>query len=135
MQADWDSTANRPAAPERMYKITRDSVSVWLSGSEGRDTIAVIYVLDVERMPVQYADPLRILPLYAPVGPTIHTHQNYCDMTHWGPDYASCSNTRPESHQCQPSLQDRRTQINEGHSFDVIECGREQWVFYLNPEA
>lgn len=131
MQADWDSTANNPRAPERMYEVMRDSVAVWPTGPDGTDTLYVLYVLEVRRVTPRYADPLRFVPSYEPINPVIHTHQNQCPMTHWGPQWDECSNTSPESHQCHPSIQDQRVQVLEGHPYDAIMCDRSGWVFYF----
>lgn len=134
MQRDWDAQAQNPTAPERMYEVMRDSASAWLSGPNGQDTLIVLFVLEVRPVPAKFAYVLGISPMYVPVNPTIHTHFAYCDMTPWGPDRQSCSTSRPETHQCQPSAQDRRTQEYEGHPYDVVQCDRNAWVFYYNPE-
>lgn len=134
MQADWDATANNPKTPERMYEVVRDSTAIWAAGPTGIDTLIVLYVLEVKRVPAKYADPLHIVPLYMPVNPTIHTHKSYCRVTHWGPELDTCSDTIPESNQCRPSIQDQRVQALEGHPYDIVMCGRAQWVFFLPKE-
>ncbi len=134
VQADWDTYNGRADAPERMYEVMKDSLAAWRVGPTGEDTLLVLVILEVRPVPAKHAYVLGIEPMYQPLHPTIHTHNGYCDMTPWGPDRATCSLTRPEAHQCRPSLTDERTQAYEGHPYDVVMCGREQFVFFFPKE-
>jgi hypothetical protein len=131
LAADWAAHQSN-VAPERAWLITKDSVDLWPVGPT--DTRIVLYVLEVEPVAPQRATPMSFLPVNVPRGPMLHTHQNYCTTSPWGIDYGSCSGDVPESHQCLPSFADQRTQIAEGHPYDAIMCGPQQYVFYFPPD-
>ncbi len=129
LEADWLAHEKDPAAPERLYQVTKDSTDTWQVGAT--DSLTVLFILEVVPVPALRATPLSIVPAIKLHGPSVHMHQTYCDPSPWGLDYSSCSGDRPEAAQCRPSFADMRTQIEEGHAYDVVMCGERSFVFYF----
>lgn len=128
LTADW---SDDPRAPERAYCVDTDSVPQdWSPGYQ------VVYVTRVHRVSDPMATPMTTA-LDCHGRPAIHSHGGYCVVDQWGVEPETCSSARPEADQCQPSIPDLSLLLKGGEDYDVIQCGRTQFVFvwrtiYLN---
>lgn len=118
-----------PKAVERLYCVTR-----WAADPQG-----FVYVLKIEP-PIEQFDSSTAYGVsarcLAPTAPIVHTHTpNTCDWVAKGVDYAPvrCTAGGIDAYECWPSAQDRRTLLERGAPFDIVQCDRHAFVFYFNP--
>ena len=122
--ATWNDTAR--FQPERAYCVRKDSLAAdWLP------RYRAVFITAIARAGA--TAPATETSVNAVCGkqvPVLHTHVGYCTPTRWGPDPFSCSMTRTEATQCDPSVNDVASLLLSGAPYNVIQCGRQQFRFY-----
>lgn len=124
---DWTDTVPQV---ERAFCITKYDATVQVSEATDNTRVRYIQVTEVERAKVSDALPWRIADIACSNDsvPVIHTHLPIsCKDVH---DSKNCSFGGILAFFCQPSRTDYQSLIETKALFGVIQCGRDQFVFY-----